>query len=62
MKFFEVAMWVDGQITITVMAEDEAEAMVRADEHIEEHVGGVLHGLLDIEEINIERDERTVGG
>ncbi len=51
MKFFEMYMWVDGYITITVLAEDVAEARVKADQHIEDHVGGVSHGIVDIEEV-----------
>ncbi len=51
MKFFEVDMWVDGRITITVLAEDKADARVKANQHIEDHVGGVSHGTVDIEEV-----------
>ena len=51
MKFYEVDMWVDGMLTITVMAEDEAEARTRAINHIDVHVGGVDHGIYSVEEV-----------
>jgi len=57
-KRFEVDMWIDDDVTIIVVAEDEEEAEVRAKESIEQYLGkDVLYGIKAVDELNAAKEE-----